>query len=326
MEKAFAWKGSPNIKNSLKRFVPVIIFICMFAVLAVYNTNFLRPQSIANLLMQVSAVGVVALGAMITLISGGIDFTAGYGLSLSGVAAGAIYGASGNNGVILILSAVAIGACVGLVNGVIITRLNLHPFIVTLAMMSVCQGMSTMIAEGKKIEITSEYLLELGSGKLFGFLPFSFLTLMLIAFLMGAVMHRTRIGVYTYAMGGNEDAVIYSGINEKVYKTLVYVIAGVCYGIGAILSVSQVTVITPNISGTYLLDGIAAAVIGGTSLSGGKGKISGVIIGAFIIILITTLLTFLGVPSLLRDAVKGAIIIGILLLDAFINGVSLREN
>ena len=88
----------------------------------------------------------------------------------------------------------------------------------------------------------------------------------------------------------------------------------------------QVTVITPNISGTYLLDGIAAAVIGGTSLSGGKGKISGVIIGAFIIILITTLLTFLGVPSLLRDAVKGAIIIGILLLDAFINGVSLREN
>lgn len=325
MGESFAWKGSKNIKSSIKRFVPVIIFICMFAVLAIYNTNFLSMQSIANLLMQVSAVGIVALGAMITLISGGIDFTAGYGLSLAGVAGGAIYVASGNNGIVLIISAVAIGGCVGLVNGVIITRLNLHPFIVTLAMMSVCQGLSTMIAEGKKIVITSEYLLTLGSGKLFGFLPYSFIALILIALLMGLIMHRTRIGIYTYAMGGNEDAVIYCGINDKLYKTVVYVIAGVCYGIAAILSVSQVTVITPNISGTYLLDGIAAAVIGGTSLSGGKGKVSGVIIGAFIMILITTLLTFFGVPSLLRDAVKGSIIIGILLLDAFINGVSLKE-
>ena len=127
-------------------------------------------------------------------------------------------------------------------------------------------------------------------------------------------------------MGGNEDAVVYSGINDNFYKVIVYIIAGLCYGIAAILSVTQVTVITPNISGTVLLDGIASAVVGGTSLAGGRGTVLGVIIGTFIITLISTLLTFFGVSPLLRDAMKGLIIIGVLLFDTVLNRLSKRQH
>lgn len=310
------------MKRNIQRYAPLILFVILFLILSIYNSNFISAQSMYNLMMQVSSLGVVALGAMVTLISGGIDFTAGYGMSLAGVSAGALYVVSGQNGLVLIASAIIIGGLVGLINGVIITKLRLHPFIVTLAMMSVCQGLSTMVAEGKKIVIQTDYLLTLGSGKIFGIIPVCFIIFMVIAFIMWVIMNRTPIGVYMYAMGGNEDAVVYSGINDKFYKIIVYVIAGLCYGIAAILSVSQVTVITPNISGTVLLDGIASAVVGGTSLAGGRGRVVGVIIGTFIITLISTLLTFFGVSPLLRDVMKGLIIIGVLLFDMILNRLS----
>lgn len=311
-----------GMKRNIQRYAPLILFIILFLVLSIYNSNFISTQSMYNLMMQVSSLGVVALGAMVTLISGGIDFTAGYGMSLAGVSAGALYVASGQNGLVLIASSIVIGGLVGLANGVIITKLRLHPFIVTLAMMSICQGLSTMVAEGQKIVIKTDYLLTLGSGKIFGIIPVCFIIFVIIAFVMWVIMNRTPIGVYTYAMGGNEDAVVYSGINDTFYKIMVYVIAGLCYGIAAILSVTQVTVITPNISGTVLLDGIASAVVGGTSLAGGRGRVVGVIIGTFIITLISTLLTFFGVSPLLRDAMKGLIIIGVLLFDMTLNRLS----
>jgi ribose transport system permease protein len=315
-----------GIKKNVQRYAPLILFVILFLVLSIYNSNFISTQSMYNLMMQVSYLGVVALGAMVTLISGGIDFTAGYGMSLAGVSAGALYVASGGNGLILIVSSIVIGGLVGLVNGMIITKLRLHPFIVTLAMMSVCQGLSTMVAEGQKIVIQTDYLLALGSGKIFGVIPACFVVFLVIAFIMWLIMNRTSIGVYIYAMGGNEDAVVYSGINDNFYKVIVYIIAGLCYGIAAILSVTQVTVITPNISGTVLLDGIASAVVGGTSLAGGRGTVLGVIIGTFIITLISTLLTFFGVSPLLRDAMKGLIIIGVLLFDTVLNRLSKRQH
>lgn len=272
--------------------------------------------------MQVSGVGVVALGAMLVLISGGIDLSAGYCVSLAGMTAGYFYTMSANTGIVLVVVAILVGAVVGLVNGLIITKMKLHPFIVTLAMMSVCQGFSLMLTEGRHIVVTSPGLLVLGQSRFLGMIPVCFILYIAIAFVMWVLCNKTRQGVYTYAIGGNEDAVFYSGINQNFYKTMVYVIAGICFGIGAIIISAQVTIVSISISGSVLLDGIAGAVIGGTSLMGGRGTVVGTVIGTFILTLISTLLTFLGIPPLLRDALKGCVIIGVLLFDVAINKIS----
>lgn len=319
-------KKKTDRSGSIQRMAPAFLMIGLMVILAIANKNFLSMQSIYNLLLQVSALGVVGLGAMVVLLTGGIDFTGGFGLSLAGVTAGALYVAWGSQSVVLLVTAIAIGAAVGLVNGLIIVKLRLNPFIATLATMSVCKGVSMMVSEGRQVKIVSPFLLQLGSGKIAGVLPWSFVAFMLVAALMYVLMNNTKLGVYTYAMGGNEDAVAYSGINKGLYKVLVYVLAGSCYGFAAVLTSCQVTVITPNISGDFLMDGIAAAVVGGTSMAGGKGTVQGVVVGAFIITLITTMLNFFKVPMLLRDVIKGLIIIGILLFGVVIDKMSSRRE
>ncbi len=308
----------------LQKYAPVFLMLVLMLILTIANKNFLTGQSIYNLLSQVAALGIVALGSMLVLLTAGIDFTAGFGLSLAGVTAGVVYISSGDKGWVLVLVSVLTGAVVGLLNGLIIVGLKLNPFIATLAMMTVCKGISMMVSEGRQVQITSPGLLKLGSGKLFGFLPIAFILFAAVIFIIYLILNKTKLGIYTYAIGGNEDAVAYSGINKDLYKVFVYVTAGVCYGIAAIITCSQVTIITSNISGDYLLDGIASAIVGGTSLLGGKGRVSGTVIGAFIITLITTILNFLQVPFLLREVIKGLIIVGILVFNAGIEKLSAK--
>ncbi len=315
-----------DVRGNIQKFAPVILMLALMLVLTIVNRNFLTAQSIYNLLLQVSALGVVGLGAMTVLLTAGIDFTGGFGLSLAGGSAGALYVYTGGNSAVLVVAAVAIGALVGLVNGLIIVKMGLNPFITTLATMSVCKGVSMIISEGRQVKIESSFLLNLGSGKIAGIIPWSFLAFLAVAAIMYILMNYTKLGIYTYAMGGNEDAVAYSGINKGLYKILVYVVAGVCYGFAAVLTSCQVSVITSNISGDYLMDGIAAAVVGGTSMQGGKGTVQGVVIGAFIITLITTMLNFFRVPMLLRDVIKGLIIIGILIFGVAIDKISSRKR
>lgn len=302
----------------IQKCAPIILMLLLMILLTIANRNFLTAQSIYNLLLQVSALGIVALGAMMVLLTAGIDFTGGYGLSLAGVTAGIAYIQIGNNPMIFIITALTVGALVGLVNGLIITQLKLSPFITTLATMSICKGISLTISSGHQVTLTDKLLLAIGSGKIFGFLPYSFLVFVVGIFIIYICMNKTRFGVYTYAIGGNEDSVTYSGIKIKLYKVLVYVAAGVCYGLAAIITCCQVTIITTDISGSFLLDGIAAAVVGGTSLLGGKGNILGTVVGAFIITLITTMLNFFKVPFLLRDVIKGVIIVAVLIFNVII--------
>lgn len=167
--------------------------------------------------------------------------------------------------------------------------------------------------------IMEKSTLYIGQGVLFGWLPVSFIIFLAVCLLGYIILNRTRMGVYVYAMGGNENAAVYAGVNIRWYKFLVYVFAGLCTGIGAVVTCSRVAVVSSSISGDVLMDGIASAVIGGTSVSGGKGTISGTIAGVLIMGLITTSLTYLNVDTLLRDVVKGLIIIAALLIDTVAN-------
>ena len=209
----------------LQKYAPVFLMLVLMLILTIANKNFLTGQSIYNLLSQVAALGIVALGSMLVLLTAGIDFTAGFGLSLAGVTAGVVYISSGDKGWVLVLVSVLTGAVVGLLNGLIIVGLKLNPFIATLAMMTVCKGISMMVSEGRQVQITSPGLLKLGSGKLFGFLPIAFILFAAVIFIIYLILNKTKLGIYTYAIGGNEDAVAYSGINKDLYKVFVYVTA-----------------------------------------------------------------------------------------------------
>lgn len=308
-----------KMKVDSQRVVPFAILILMIIVLSIANENFLQLSTFRNLFQSVAATGIIAVGASFVLITGGIDFTTGYGLSTAAVSAGALYIASGRNALILVLVGISAGIIIGVINGLLVSRLNMPPFIATLAMMSVLQGMALIISEGRQIMIMEKSTLYIGQGVLFGWLPVSFIIFLAVCLLGYIILNRTRMGVYVYAMGGNENAAVYAGVNIRWYKFLVYVFAGLCTGIGAVVTCSRVAVVSSSISGDVLMDGIASAVIGGTSVSGGKGTISGTIAGVLIMGLITTSLTYLNVDTLLRDVVKGLIIIAALLIDTVAN-------
>ena len=186
-------------------------------------------------------------------------------------------------------------------------------------MLSLAQGMSLMIGGGTMVMLTDSPILAVGQGKIGGVLPVSFVVLLAVCLTASVILHRTKLGVYTYALGGNEDAAWYSGIHVKRYKILVYVVAGICTGIASMLTVSRIAMATPSISGTTLTDAIAATCIGGTSMSGGRGNVLGTCIGAVIIVLISTALTYLKIPAEMQEVYKGAVILLAVAFDAVVS-------
>lgn len=314
-------KKIKNAGNLLYKQAPLFILIFLILIISILNREFRSLQTLSNLLQQVSAVGVVALGAMIVIISGGIDFTAGNGLAMIGMAAGTVYalGYNVNNLLTVATITLVLGALLGSVNGLIIARLNIQPFIATLAMMSVAKGLSLMIGGGNMVKFTDEQILFTGQQKFFGFLPMPFLIFLFVALIMYIILNKTKLGTYAYAIGSNEEAARFAGIDVIRYKILIYILAGVYTGIASLLTISRIAMATPNIAGTILLDAIAAAIIGGTSLSGGKGTISGTIIGVFIVIVISTALVYLKIAPEMQDFFKGAIILVAVGIDAYGN-------
>lgn len=313
-----------NIKINLYRQIPLIILLFMVLILSISNKEFLTLQTFTNLMQQVSAVGVVALGAMFVIISGGIDFTTGYGLAMIGMAAATLYTRFINTNsifsiFILVLVTLVVGAALGLVNGLVITKLRITPFIATLGVMSLAKGLSLLIGGGALIIFKDEKVLFIGQGKLFGFLPVSFLIFLLVSLIIYLILKKTKLGIYTYAIGGNEETVRFVGINVVSYKIFIYILAGICTGVATLLTITRIGIVSPSIYGTILLDAIAASIIGGTSLSGGKGSVSGTIVGVFIIVIVSTALAYLRIPPEMQEFFKGMVIFIAVGIDAYTN-------
>jgi ribose/xylose/arabinose/galactoside ABC-type transport system permease subunit len=313
--------GIFETKINIQSAMPLVVFVILFAVLSVLNSSFLSLTTMTNLMQQVSAVGTVAIGAMIVILTGGIDFSAGYGLSMIGMGATWVLTVSPLKGNIpvMLLAFLLFGAALGLVNGLLVAKLKILPFIATLAMMSISQGMTMFINKGTMMMIRSPELLVIGQGRFGGIVPVSFCVYLGVCLLVSLILHRTRLGIYNYAMGGNEQALWYAGVPINFYKILVYMCAGICTGIAALLTVTKISMATPNIAGSILTDAIAAACIGGTRLSGGKGSVFGTFMGSIIIVLIGTALTYLQVPAEMQNVFKGTVILLAVALDALVN-------
>jgi ribose transport system permease protein len=290
--------------------------ILLVAVFSIASPNFLQTNNVIAILQATSVNGVLAIAATLVIISGGIDLSVGTLMTFCAVIAGVLLTFLGLPMVVGIPGALLAGLASGALTGVLITRLRIPPFIATLGMMLIYKGLSLAICSAKPIYFNdTPGFTDISTGSLIGAIipalpiPNGVLILFLVAFGAAFVLQRTALGRYTFALGSNEEALRLSGVGIDRWKIAVYAVAGGICAIAGILLASRINSAQPAIGQGYELDAIAAVVIGGTSLSGGRGTMLGTMIGALIISVVANGLRILSVPQEWQIVVTGSIII-----------------
>lgn len=307
--------NSEKTKNLLREMGPLIGLILLFIVIAALNDRFISPSNLSNLLRQVSINALISFGMTFVILTGGIDLSVGSILALSSALLASMI-TSGMNPEMAVIVAAVIGLGLGAVNGIIVAYGKVAPFIATLATMTIYRGATLVYTNGNPISGLSEdpIFMGLGQGDIAG-VPVPAI-LMLIAFLVLLfILNKTPLGRQTYAVGGNEKVSFIAGIKINRVKIVSYAITGLlCALAGAVLT-SRLNSAQPTAGMGYELDAIAAVVLGGTSLSGGKGRITGTLIGALIIGTLNNGLNILNVSSFYQQVVKGIVILLAVLMD-----------
>lgn len=290
--------------------------ILLVAVFSIASPNFLQTNNIIAILQATSVNGVLAIAATLVIITGGIDLSVGTLMTFCAVIAGVLLTFLGLPMFIGIPGALIAGFACGALTGIFITKLKIPPFIATLGMMLIYKGLSLAICGAKPIYFNdTPGFTEISTGSLIGTLipslpiPNGVLILFLVAIGAAFILQRTALGRYTFALGSNEEALRLSGVNIDRWKVAVYSVAGGICAIAGILLASRINSAQPAIGQGYELDAIAAVVIGGTSLSGGRGTMLGTMIGALIISVVANGLRILSVPQEWQIVVTGSIII-----------------
>ncbi len=278
--------------------------------------HFLTVSNLLNVAEQAAIIAIVAVGMTFVIITGGIDLSVGTLMTFCAVIAGVFLTYWGMPMPVGIVAAIAAGALSGSVSGVLIAKMKIPPFIATLGMMMLLKGLSLVISGTRPIYFNDTPNFPVISqesfiGELLPFLPIpnGVLILFVVAVASSIVLTRTAFGRYTFALGSNEEAVRLSGVNTDFWKIIVYTVSGAICGIAGLIIASRLNSAQPALGQGYELDAIAAVVIGGTSLSGGRGTILGTIIGALIISVLTNGLRILSVAQEWQTVVTGIIII-----------------
>ncbi|MBV8399379.1 MAG: ABC transporter permease [Acetobacteraceae bacterium] len=281
-----------------------------------------NPQRLLIIILQVSTIGLLAVGVTQVIITGGIDLSSGSVVALSAMVAASFAQESGYAravfpsltglpAILPILIGLAVGAAVGVINGSLITLGRLPPFIATLGTMVTARGLARYYTHGQPISMLENSFNVIGAG------ANPVLIFISVALLFHIALRYTRYGKFTYAIGGNIQAARVSGIDVNRHLILVYTVAGLLSGLGGIITAARATSGQAGMGMSYELDAIAAAVIGGTSLSGGIGRITGTVVGTLILGVMTSGFTFLGVDAYIQDIVKGIIIIAAVMADQY---------
>jgi ribose transport system permease protein len=285
----------------------------LVVVLWALTPHFLTVSNLLNVAEQSTIIAIIAVGMTFVIITAGIDLSVGSVLAFAGV----VMASALHRGLplpVALMVGLGTGLLCGLVNGLLITIGRLPPFIATLGMMSVARGSALMFTEGRPISGFSEGFRSLATGEVLR-VPAPVVIMVVVYAVAYFVLRRTKLGRYTYAIGGNEEAALLSGINVKLYKTMVYGLAGMLSGLAAILLTARLNSAQPIAGMNYELDAIAATVIGGTSLLGGEGTVVGTLIGALIMAVLRNGLNLLGVSSFIQQVVIGSVIIVAVLID-----------
>lgn len=282
--------------------------------LSIARPVFLTGPNLINLVRQISINGILAVGVTFVLLTGGVDLSLGSLVALTGVAAASLAHPGEFPVIVPVLIGIAAGAACGVVNGLVITLGRVAPFIVTLGMMTAARGLALVASDGRPVSNLSRGFTVLGSGSVAG-VPVPVLAMALVAAASAVLLGRMRLGRYVYAVGGNENAARASGVRVDRVKLFAYTVCGALAGLAGVVLAARITTGQPNAGVGYELDAIAAAVIGGTSLSGGVGGVGGTVLGTLMMGAINNGLDLLNVPSYYQQIVKGVIIVGAVWMD-----------
>lgn len=286
----------------------------MCILFSIFGNNFLTRTNMVNLLRTCATNCFLAIGVQLTIILAGIDLTGGALAALSGVICVMTFETFGLPIYMGILFGIFIGAIVGVINGIIITYTGIHPFVVTLAMQSICRGTAYLIANGSPVTTTSHTFGSFGTGY-FETIPLPVVYMVIFLILDFFLLNKMKFGRHTYAVGGNETAARFSGINVNKIKILVWTISGMLAGFCGVVLAARLSSGQPSTGEGYETDAIAAAVLGGTSFFGGTGTMGGLIVGVLIIGVISNGLNLMHVNSYWQYVLKGIIIIAAVYFD-----------
>lgn len=305
-------------KEILVRFQSLLALLLLVAILSICAEGFFTKDNFWLILRQVSVNMCLSVGMTFVILTGGIDLSVGSVLALSGAIMAGLF----KNGVEFssfnllisfsllgaILAGLIVGSFLGFFNGLMITYFKIPPFVATLAMLTIARGLTELWTGGAAITGLGKTFGCLGTGWFLG-VPIQVWTCAVIVLIAMIILRKTRLGRYIYAVGGNERAAKFSGLNVKKIKIIVYTLAGALSAMGGLIVTSKLNSATPTAGDGYELDSIAAVVIGGTSLYGGKGSVLGTILGALIIGVLNSGLIILGVPPFWQKVIKGFVIL-----------------
>ena len=305
-----------SVQRMVVSAAPVVLLLLIVAIVAIVEPSVVRPSSLKDVVVQASPIAILALGAMVVLLTGGIDLSAGFGVAMVAVA---MVGSMGPDSTLVqgLVVALGFGLGLGLVNGLLVGALRIPAFIATLATFTAVQGVTLMEAKTATLIVSDPTLLRIGTGSLAG-IPFPIVIAAGAALVVAILLRMTRFGMRTYALGSGEpDAARLSGVPVARHLVMVYLLAGLLTAVTGVLLAGRSGVVAPNIGGvSLLLDAIAATVLGGTSIFGGRGTVWGTLVGAVIIALITTTLRASGADASSLDLWRGGIIGLALVVDA----------
>ena len=316
-----------NMIFELRAFIALAVLIIVFGAL---SDSFLTVTNLITMTKHVAINAVLALGMLLVILKGGIDLSVGSIVGLSGVVCGELLGGIHIPGTdtlafppvwVVVIVAITVGTGVGLVNGILVTRFNVAPFIATLGMLYVARGTALLISGGSTYpnlagnpRLGNTGFSFIGGGRPLG-LPFSIWVMAALALATTLLLTRAPFGRWLYATGGNERASELSGVPVRRVKTIVYMLSGACAAVTGIIIASELTSAAPQAGETFELNAIAAVVIGGAALSGGRGNVRGTLVGAFVIGFLADGLVILGVSTFWQIFIKGAVIILAVMLD-----------
>ncbi|AXE40069.1 ABC transporter permease [Acidipropionibacterium virtanenii] len=292
----------------------LLVLVALVALMAAIAPNFASVDNIWNIARSISINAILAAGMTFVIITAGIDLSVGSTVAVSGVVS-VLVSMAGVPAPLAVLIGVLAGAAAGLINGMLTAYMTLAAFIVTLASMTFLRGLAYTMTGGQPIVDGNLSFRGLGNGGLLG-IPAPVICMLIVYVLAWFLLERTRYGRHVYAVGGNPEAARLAGVNVKAILTSVYVIAGACAGLAGVIFAGRVVSAQPTAGNGYELDAIAAVVLGGTSLAGGKGRVIGTFIGALILGVLSTGLILMNVPFFTQLLVKGIVIIIAVSIDS----------
>ena len=311
------------VKNNVG-ILSVLVLLCV--IVSIATSKFLKPNNLISVLRQISINAYIALGMTLIIILGHIDLSVGAIVAMSGTLTVGFVVTQGLPIPVAILLGILLGMAAGLISGMIVTYFRVPAFIITMAMMNVCSGVAYVYSGGQATRINDDFFSAIGTGYLFNTIPLPVVYMIILIIVISFLLGKTKFGTYIYAIGGNREAARLSGVPIKKVEIAVFTISGVLSAFAGLVLCSRMYSGQPSVGSGYELDAIAACVLGGTSMSGGKGRISGTIFGAMVIGVISNGLNLIGVSSYWQLIVKGLIIACAVLLDSQKGKISLLKK